>query len=70
MKELAAYLLLVLSGATPSNDKVKEVLSAVGIEASDDELSRLASSLEGKNLDEIVEASAPSGGLLVAYQRI
>ena len=56
MKELAAYLLLVLSGnATPSNDDVKGVLSSVGIEASDEELTRLTTSLEGKDLDSIVE---------------
>ena len=58
MKELAAYLLLVLSGATPSGDKVKEVLSSVGIEASDEELTRLTTSLEGKDLDTIIAVRA------------
>ena len=57
MKELAAYLLLVLSGnASPSADDVKGVLSSVGIESSDDEVSKIAASLEGKDLDAIVEA--------------
>ena len=54
MKELAAYLLLTLSGATPSADKIKETLKAVGIETTDEEISRLTTSLEGKDLDTII----------------
>lgn len=45
MKELAAYLLLVLGGQTPSADKIKEVLTSVGVETSDEELARLTTSL-------------------------
>ena len=56
MKELAAYLLLTLAGTTPSADKIKETLSSVSIESSDEEITRLLSSLEGKNLDEIIAA--------------
>jgi len=49
MKELAAYLLLALSGkATPSADEVKAVLNSVGIESSEEELARLLAAVEGK----------------------
>ena len=49
MKELAAYLLLALAGkATPTSDEVKAVLNSVGIESSDEELSRLLAAVEGK----------------------
>ncbi|KAF1992109.1 ribosomal protein 60S [Aulographum hederae CBS 113979] len=69
MKHLAAYLLLGLGGNTsPSADDIKEVLSAVGIEADDDRLSTLLSELEGKDINELIAegssklASVPSGG--------
>ena len=49
MKELAAYLLLALSGkATPTADEIKAVLNSVGIESSDEELARLLAAVEGK----------------------
>ena len=49
MKELAAYLMLALAGnASPSSDEVKAVLTSVGIESSDDDLSRLLAAVEGK----------------------
>lgn len=49
MKELAAYLLLVLGGkATPTADEVKAVLNSVGIESSEEELTRLLAAVEGK----------------------
>lgn len=54
MKYLAAYLLLNASGATPSADKVKAVLESVGIEAEEDKVSALLSSLEGKSVDELI----------------
>lgn len=54
MKHLAAYLLLTLGGNTsPSADDVKEVLSAVGIEADDDRLTSLLGELEGKDINEV-----------------
>ena len=57
MRHVAAYLLLVLSGnAAPTADDVKGVLAAADIEADDAQLTRLITSLEGKNLDEILEA--------------
>lgn len=68
MKYLAAYLLLNAAGTTPSADKVKEVLSAVGIEAEEEKVSALISSLEGKNVDELIAegneklSSVPSAG--------
>ena len=57
MKEMAVYLMLVLGGnATPSKDDVTKAMSAVGMEADDARLSALVSELEGKDLDEIMEA--------------
>ena len=55
MKHLAAYLLLGLGGNTsPSADDIKEVLSAVGIEADDERLESLLSELEGKDINEVL----------------
>jgi large subunit ribosomal protein LP2 len=49
MKELAAYLLLVLGGkAQPTGDEVKAVLNRVGVEASDEDLTRMLEAVEGK----------------------
>ncbi|KAK3050034.1 60S acidic ribosomal protein P2 [Extremus antarcticus] len=69
MKHLAAYMLLTLGGNTsPSADDVKEVLSAVGVEADEDRLSTLLKELEGKDINELISegsaklASVPSGG--------
>jgi large subunit ribosomal protein LP2 len=53
MKHLAAYLLLSLKGAPPSQDDVKKLLSSVGIEADDDRLSKLFSELKGKDINEV-----------------
>lgn len=54
MKHLAAYLLLGLAGNTsPSAEDVKEVLSAVGIEADEDRLKSLLSELEGKDINTV-----------------
>ncbi|EFZ00789.1 hypothetical protein MHUMG1_07280 [Metarhizium humberi] len=69
MKHLAAYLLLGLAGNnSPSAKDIKNVLSAVGIEADDDRLKTLLSELEGKDVSELIAAgseklaSVPSGG--------
>eukprot|EP00940_MAST-03C_sp_MAST-3C-sp2_P002767 g2767.t1 len=66
---VSAYLLLVLGGnKTPSADDVKGVLSAVGVEADADKLTKLLADLKDKNIDEIIESglgklsSVPSGG--------
>ena len=54
MKHLAAYLLLGLAGNTsPSGDDIKEVLSAVGIEAEQERLDLLLKELEGKDINEV-----------------
>ncbi|PKY02842.1 ribosomal protein 60S [Aspergillus campestris IBT 28561] len=69
MKHLAAYLLLGLAGnESPSAADIKGVLSAVGIDADEDRLSKLISELEGKDINELIAqgseklASVPSGG--------
>lgn len=49
MKQLAAYLLLVLGGnASPSVEDIKKVLSSVGIETDENQATKLITSLEGK----------------------
>lgn len=54
MKHLAAYLLLGLAGnESPSAADIKGVLSAVGIDADEDRLSKLLSELEGKDINEV-----------------
>jgi large subunit ribosomal protein LP2 len=56
MKEMATYLMLVLGGnASPSKDDITKALSSVGVEADDSKLSTLLSSLEGKDLTELLE---------------
>ncbi|EPZ34226.1 Ribosomal protein L10/L12 domain-containing protein [Rozella allomycis CSF55] len=69
MKYLAAYLLATLGGAEkPSSADVKKILSSVGIETEQDQLNKLISEVEGKNIDELISeglgklASVPSGG--------
>lgn len=68
MKYLAAYLLLNAAGAEPSAEKVKEVLSSVGIDAEEEKVSTLFSSLEGKKVDELIAegneklSSVPAAG--------
>lgn len=48
MKELAAFLLLSLAGKSATGDEIKAVLNSVGIESSDEEVSRLLAAVEGK----------------------
>lgn len=48
MKELAAFLLLSLAGKSATADEIKAVLNSVGIESSDEEVSRLLAAVEGK----------------------
>ena len=55
MKEMAAYLMLVLGGnEAPSADDVTKALSSVGVEADSDNLGKLISELEGKDLSEVL----------------
>jgi large subunit ribosomal protein LP2 len=57
MKEMAVYMMLVLGGnATPSKADVEKSLSAVGIESDDARLSALMKEMEGKDLNELLEA--------------
>ncbi|KAJ6783412.1 hypothetical protein PWT90_02222 [Aphanocladium album] len=69
MKHLAAYLLLTLGGnESPSAKDIKNVLSAVGIEADADRVKALLTELDGKDINELISegasklASVPSGG--------
>lgn len=56
MKHLAVYMMLVLGGnATPSKEDVTKALSAVGIEADGERLSKMMAELEGKDLNELLE---------------
>lgn len=55
MKHMATYLMLVLGGnESPSADDVSKALSSVGIEADSEELNKLISELDGKNLSEVL----------------
>eukprot|EP00569_Conticribra_weissflogii_P020051 CAMPEP_0171434260 /NCGR_PEP_ID=MMETSP0881-20121228/9233_1 /TAXON_ID=67004 /ORGANISM="Thalassiosira weissflogii, Strain CCMP1336" /LENGTH=73 /DNA_ID=CAMNT_0011954941 /DNA_START=146 /DNA_END=363 /DNA_ORIENTATION=- len=57
MKHVAAYLLLVLGGnASPTADDVTKALASVGVEADDESLQRFMSEMEGKDLNEVLEA--------------
>ena len=56
MKELAAYMMLRLAGnAEPTADDVTKVLASMEVEA-DSALSKLMGALEGKDIDELIEA--------------
>ena len=57
MKHIAAYLLLVLGGnESPTAADVTEALSKVGVEADADALNRFLAEMEGKDLNEVLEA--------------
>ena len=57
MKHLATYMLLVLGGNdSPSKDDIKKAMSAVGVEADDERLTKMLAELEGKDLNELMEA--------------
>ncbi|GAA5940155.1 60S acidic ribosomal protein P2 [Sporobolomyces koalae] len=69
MKHVAAYLLLVSGGnASPSAADVTELLATVDITPDQEQLEKLISELNGKNIDELIAegssklASVPSGG--------
>jgi len=55
MKHLAAYLLLAISGKQPTADDVTGLLTKLGVEADADKVKALVTSLEGKNLDEVIK---------------
>ncbi|RMD40030.1 hypothetical protein DV735_g5108, partial [Chaetothyriales sp. CBS 134920] len=59
MKHLAAYLLLGLAGNTsPSAANVTEVLSSVGIDADEDRVAQLLKELDGKDINELIQAGS------------
>ncbi len=57
MKHVAAYLLLVLGGnESPTAADVTEALSKVGVEADEASLNKFLAEMEGKDLNEVLEA--------------
>ena len=65
MKHMAAYLMLVLGGnESPTADDVTKALSSVGVEADAEQLNKLISELEGKDLGEVLAAGE---GLLAKF---
>lgn len=60
MRYIAAYLLLQIGGnASPSSKDITKVLSAVGIDAEEERISKLLSELKGKDVAELIaEGSA------------
>ncbi|KAB5584098.1 hypothetical protein PHYPO_G00103510 [Pangasianodon hypophthalmus] len=69
MRYVAAYLLAVLGGNTnPSSKDIKNILGSVGIEAEDERLNKVISELNGKDINEVMNAglsklaSVPAGG--------
>mmetsp|Transcript_30793 Transcript_30793/g.52578 ORF Transcript_30793/g.52578 Transcript_30793/m.52578 type:complete len:191 (+) Transcript_30793:284-856(+) len=55
MKHMAAYLMLVIGGNdSPTADDVSNALSSVGVEADSEQLNKLISELEGKDLSEVL----------------
>eukprot|EP00069_Balaena_mysticetus_P013879 bmy_22160T0 len=68
MHYVASYLLAALGGNTsPSAKDIKKILDSVGIEADDDQLNKVISELNGKNIEDVIAqgirklASVPSG---------
>ncbi|KAJ8399579.1 hypothetical protein AAFF_G00409900, partial [Aldrovandia affinis] len=73
MRYVAAYLLAVLGGNTsPSAKDIKTILGSVGIEAEDERLNKVISELNGKDVNEVMNAglsklaSVPAGGAVAA----
>ena len=69
----STFLQCVLGGnATPSAGDVEKILSSVGAEADKDQLSKLMSELDGKDITEVIAAgseklaSVPAGGAVAA----
>merc|ERR1712038_2077649 len=68
MKYVAAYMLAALSGEAPDKASVKKILESVGAEINAEQLDKVFSELDGKNVDDVVAegmgllASVPSGG--------
>ncbi len=57
MRYVAAYLLALLGGnKSPKADDLKKILSSVGIDANDENISKVISELNGKDIDEVIAA--------------
>jgi large subunit ribosomal protein LP2 len=54
MKYLAAYCMIAMSGAVPSEKEVKKVLESVGCEVDSESLKRVFTAMEGKTLNEVI----------------
>lgn len=57
MRYVAAYLLTVLGGKTsPKEADIKKILDSVGIEAESANIKKVIAALEGKSIEEVIEA--------------
>ena len=55
MKDMATYLMLVLGGnENPTADDVSKALASVGVESDSEQLNKMISELEGKDLSEVL----------------
>merc|ERR1712118_417884 len=56
MRHIAAFMLLRLSGnKSPSEEDIKNLLKTIGGECDLENMKRLFSGLEGKNIDDLIE---------------
>ncbi|KAM3871726.1 large ribosomal subunit protein P2-like [Diretmus argenteus] len=69
MRYVAAYMLAALGGnANPSAHDVRDILDSVGIEAEHERLNKVISELNGKDIEEVLNAGmsklvfVPAGG--------
>merc|ERR1712018_866952 len=69
MRYVAAYLLCALGGnESPKAADIEKILGSVGVDAEADQIKKVISELNGKNLEELIAegaeklASVPSGG--------
>merc|ERR1711911_31250 len=69
MRYVAAYLLCALGGnESPSAADIEKILGSVGVDAEADQIKKVISELNGKNIEELIAegaeklASVPSGG--------
>ena len=56
MQEIAALMLCKLGGKGGSADEIKAVLEAAGVEANEDQLTKLVGDVEGKDINELLAA--------------
>lgn len=69
MRYVAAYLLAALGGKdSPNSADIEKILSSVGIEAEGEKLKKVIGELNGKNIEELINAgraklsTMPAGG--------